>query len=110
MADLLSLWVAGHLPAIRDDMLRDHIELVEMLVAASDPERKLGRVDKATISQNDGAPHEHVVAGEIAISPIRALAHLHLDELRPVGQSRGQPRGNQQLVTAIFADRNGTRL
>jgi hypothetical protein len=46
------------------------------------------------------APHDHVAAGEIASTvvraPIRALAHLHPDELRRVG-----PAGSlvhQQLV------------
>ena len=36
LADLLSLWVAGHRPDVREDVLAMHIELVRKLIPASE--------------------------------------------------------------------------
>ena len=36
LADLLSLWVAGHRPDVREDVLAIHIELVRKLIPASE--------------------------------------------------------------------------
>jgi hypothetical protein len=38
LADLLSIWVVGHHPLIREQALRDHVALVEQLVPASEQE------------------------------------------------------------------------
>lgn len=38
LADLLSLWIAGHHPELREQMFRDHIALVRELVPESEKE------------------------------------------------------------------------
>jgi hypothetical protein len=38
LADLLSLWIAGHHPALREEALEQHIKAVRELVAPSEAE------------------------------------------------------------------------